>query len=91
MNTSEFVKAIATKSGITQKTIKEVLSATTDVICENISNNEPVKALGVMFSTKVVDEHNGRNPQTGETIVIPARRKVVLKASKTLKDAVALD
>lgn len=90
MNTSDFIKAIASKSGCTQKNVKEVLSATSDVICETIPN-EPVKALGVTFSTKIVEAHDGRNPRTGEGIIVPAKRKVVLKASQTLKDAVVLD
>lgn len=91
MNTHDFVKAIAEKSGCTQKVAKSVLDAATDVISEVIPN-ESVKALGVTFSTKVVDAHDGINPATRETITIPAKRRVVLKASKTLKDAVvALD
>ena len=90
MKTSEFVKAISEKSGATQKTVKAVMAAATEVVSEVIPNDS-VKALGVTFSTMITNPREGRNPSTGEIISIPSKRRVVCKPSKTLKDAVALD
>jgi len=40
------------------------------------------------FSVKTQAARTGRNPQTGAPVNIPAKKKVVFKAQKALKDAV---
>lgn len=40
------------------------------------------------ITVKDVAARVGRNPMTGETIQIPAKKKVAVKVGKALKDAV---
>lgn len=42
----------------------------------------------VTFSVKDTPERVARNPKNGETVNVPAGRKVTVKAGKILKDAI---
>lgn len=46
----------------------------------------PLPGIGKL-KTKLVPAREGRNPQTGEKIAIPARRKIMLAVSKDLKES----
>lgn len=88
MNKKEFITAVAGKTGITKKDAAIVLEAFMDTIKEAMSNDEKVHFTG--FGTFEVVERaarEGRNPQTGETMIIPARKTPKFKAGKTLKEA----
>lgn len=43
----------------------------------------------VHLSTKVRAAHRGRNPATGEAVDVPAKKIIVTKAAKNLRDVVA--
>lgn len=89
MNKSELVKSIATKSGLTAEQATQALNGLTETISETLAKGEEVALVG--FGTfKVTDRKakTGRNPATGETIQIPAKKAPVFKAGKALKDAV---
>lgn len=89
MNKKEFVKAISEKLGTTQKAAGEYLDAVVEVIMEALAEGTEVKISG--FGTFSVTERaarEGRNPMTGETIQIDAKKSPKFKAAKALKDAV---
>ena len=50
-------------------------------------NKVPVAGFGT-FAVSQRGERNGRNPQTGATVVIPARKAVTFKAGTALKESV---
>ena len=79
MNKSDLVAAIAEKA----------LKAFEDVVTEELTNNGKVQLVG--FGTFDVAERaarEGRNPQTGEAVPIPASKAPRFKAGKALKDAI---
>ena len=87
MNREEFVKAVAEKAGITKKDAATVVNAVLEVIEEAMKKGEEVKFTG--FGTfKVVTrrERKGRNPRTGEEIVIPAAKVVRFSPGAKLKN-----
>ena len=51
---------------------------------------EQIAKHGGMVTFEAVEkpERQGRNPQTGEAVTIPARKAVKFKAAKALKEAV---
>ena len=60
-----------------------------DVVSEELQKGEKVQIVG--FGTFEVSERaarEGRNPQTGETIMIAASKTPKFKAGKALKDMV---
>lgn len=73
MKRTEFVKAVAEKAGMTQKATKEILDVMQEVVYAEMKNGEEVKIFdSVTLLGKEVPEREARNPQTGETIVVPA-------------------
>lgn len=73
MNRTEFVKAVAEKAEMTQKAVKEVLEVMQEVTFEEMAKGEEVKIFeSVTLVGKEVPEREARNPQTGETILVPA-------------------
>lgn len=59
-------------------------------ITEALSSNERVDVRGFgSFVVKDKKERQGRNPRTGETITIPAKRDVGFKPGKELSEKLA--
>ena len=89
MNKTELIAAIAEQAGISRKDAEKVLKAFTDVVADELKNGGKVQLVG--FGTFEVSERkarDGRNPQTKETIQIPASKAPKFKAGKALKDMV---
>ena len=89
MTKKELVAAMAEKTEQTKKDTEVMLNTLIDVISETLSNGEEVAIAGLgKFEVRERAARNGRNPQTGEAITIPATKAVGFKAAKALKDAV---
>ena len=89
MNKAELVAAIAEKTELSKKDSEKALKAFIDVVTEELTKGEKIQLVG--FGTFEVAERSareGRNPQTGETMSIPASKAPKFKAGKALKDAV---
>jgi hypothetical protein len=89
MNKTELIAIMAKKSELSKKDTEKVLTAFVDTVTEELKKNEKVQLVG--FGTFEIAERvarEGRNPQTGETIQIPASKSPKFKAGKTLKDAI---
>ena len=72
MTRTEYIKAVAEKAEMTQKAVKEVLDVMQEVVYTEMKNGEEVKIFdSVTLLGKEVPEREARNPQTGETIVVP--------------------
>lgn len=83
MDKKQFVTAIAEKTGWAHYAITEILDAARDVASEEIKRGGDVKLKGWMAITGHDSaERPGRNPKTGETITIPAHRRVKIKAAE---------
>ena len=89
MNKEELVKEIAKKSGVSQKAASDVLSATLEVIEKTVSKGKKVTLVGFgTFASRKRAARNGRNPQTGKEISIPAKTVPVFSAGKKFKTVV---
>ncbi len=89
MQKTELVRAIAEKTGHSQKAVGEVVSALTDIITATLKNGEKVTLTG--FGTFEVREKKARigtNPSTGAKIQIPAGKSIKFSAGATLKSEV---
>ena len=90
MNKAELIAAVAEKSGLSRKDSEKAVNAAFDTITETLVAGDKVQLVGFgAFEVKERGERTGRNPQTKETITIPASRVVSFKVGKALKDAVA--
>ena len=89
MNKSDLVSAIAAKTEMTKKDSEKALQAFVDVVTEELGKGGKVQLVG--FGTfDVVDRaaREGRNPQTGQPMTIPASKAPRFKVGATLKQAV---
>lgn len=80
---------LADKHDMTKKDVEALLEDLEDNIVSNLQGGTRVrfKKLGIL-QVKQMKARTGRNPQTGETIQIPARKKVGFTVAKALKEAV---
>lgn len=86
MNKAELTARVAETSGIDKKTAEKAVAAVFDVLTKAMEAGEKVHIMGFgAFEVRERAERPGRNPATGESIMIPASKTPVFKPSKTLK------
>ena len=94
---AQMAKAIEAKTNIASRDVNEVLDALADIVLEDLGVDGPgsVTVAGLLKVDIVAQtaraEREGRNPATGETIIIAARPaldrgKVRVRALKRLRD-----
>ena len=87
LSKSQIAAAIADKNGITKKQAAEILDHLAQLAYKNAKNTFTLPGVGklVLVNRKA---RQGRNPATGETIQIPAKRVVKFRVAKAAKDAI---
>jgi nucleoid DNA-binding protein len=86
MNKADLVEAVA-KNTATKKEAQAAVETVFDAIRASLKKKDPVTISGFgTFKVKETKARAGRNPKTGETIQIPAKKKVAFRASKDLKE-----
>ena len=89
MNKEQLVEKVADKTGATKKDALEIVNTALDLVTGTLKKGEKVTLVG--FGTFLVRKRKareGRNPQTGAKIKIPAKRVPAFTAGKELKTAV---
>lgn len=90
MNKGELVDKIAEKAGVTKKEADAILTATLEAIQEAVVNGEKVTLVGFgTFEPRERSEREGRNPQTGAAIKIPATTVPAFSPGKQFKELVS--
>ena len=85
MNLTEMRKKFATKTGVSQEKAKELIAALEEVVVEGLLEDGKV-VFGVLGSLETREV--ARNPQTGESMIIPGKVKVAYKQSSKIKEIV---
>ena len=89
MNKGELIKAIATKTGFSQKDAAAAYDAFIGSVTEAMKAGDKVQLVGFgTFEVKDVPAKTGINPQTKESVSIPACKKPVMKFGKAYKDII---
>jgi len=89
MNKTDLIDKIAAGSGLSKADSKKALDATVAAIKEALVKGDKVQLIGFgTFEVKDRAARTGRNPQTGEPVDIPAKRKVKFTPNEKLKDLV---
>ena len=88
MTQAELIAAIAEISGAKQRTVKDVIAAMSTIVRDALARGNELTLPGIgKVTVKDRPARTGRNPATGESIDIPAKRVVRLVPAKALKDA----
>ena len=89
MTKPDLITKIAEKSNLSKKDAAAALTALTDVITEALKaeGKVAIPSLGT-FELRERAARTGKNPRTGETVEIAAKRVPAFKPAKALKDAI---
>ena len=90
MNKAELAEEVSGKTGLTKKVTQNVIDAVIETISDTLSRGEKVTLVGFgTFQVASRKARRGVNPQTRETIQIPAKKVPKLVPGKTLKEKIA--
>lgn len=98
MTQSDFTKAVTAdvnkgyavegKKSITNENVKDVINSAVNVITECVAKGDKISISGLgSFEASERSARDGRNPITGQTIHIEAKKVPKFKAAKAFKDA----
>jgi DNA-binding protein HU-beta len=89
MTKQDLVDIVSNEVGFSKKDATRAVEAMLDAVTKTLRRGEKVQLAGFgTFEVRSRNAREGRNPQTGQTITIPARRAPAFKAGKALKEAV---
>ena len=89
MTKADIVEKIHEKIGFSKKESAEMVEAIFALIKNTLESGENIKVAGFgNFEVKQKKDRRGRNPQTGESITIEARRILSFKPSAVLKNRI---
>ena len=90
MNKTELVAAVAEKAGLSKKDADKAVAAIIEAVTDTLKAGDKIQLVGIgTFEVRNRPSRTGRNPQTKETIKIPASKVPAFKAGAALKAAVA--
>ena len=90
MNKAELIEEVASQTGLAKRTSGKAVDAVVSAISDCLAKGEKVTL--VSFGTLGVRQRKartGRNPQTGATIQIPAKRVAKFSPGKSLREKVS--
>ncbi|MCS7245201.1 MAG: HU family DNA-binding protein [candidate division WOR-3 bacterium] len=89
MNKAQLISEVAKRAGLTKKDSKSAVDAVLSAIKDALSKGQKVRLIGFgTFEVRKRSARKGKNPKTGQTINIPARKVPAFKPSSELRKAV---
>lgn len=89
MTKDELVAKMAEASGVKKVDVQKALDSMIQTIIDTIKGGDKVNITGLgIFKVKDKKARLARNPKTGESIQVPAKRAPKFIPSKNLKEAV---
>ena len=87
LSKSQLAAAIAEKAALSKKQAVEILDHIAQLAYKNAKDTFTLPGIGKLVLRNRA-ARLGRNPKTGETIQIPAKRVVKFRVAKAAKDAI---
>jgi DNA-binding protein HU-beta len=89
MKKADLVDLVAQQRGLPRPQVEATVDSLIDAVADGLAKGERIDLRGFgAFAVRESAARSGRNPQTGETIQIAARRVPTFKAGKELRDRV---
>ena len=90
MNKGELIDVIASTTNVTKKEADAILAAMMDTIVSEVCQGNKVSLIGFgSCERRERQAREGRNPKTGEKMLIPATRVPAFSPGKSFKEKVA--
>jgi DNA-binding protein HU-beta/integration host factor subunit beta len=76
----DLIKEVAARTGLDIPTVKDNVEAIFDSMCDGLGRdgNIEIRNFGI-FKVKSIPPRTARNPKTGETIKVPAKKLIHFK------------
>lgn len=89
MRKSDLAAAIAQKANLTKEDAQRILDTILDQIVYAVGRKDSVSLVGFgTFEPRHRGARAGKNPQTGEAIIVGASNTVAFKPGKNLREAI---
>ena len=89
MTKSQLVDLAADEMGQPRKAIETAVNTIFNSMAEALINGERIEVRGFgNFTVREYRPYNGRNPKTGVTVSVPAKRMPFFKVGKELRDRI---
>ena len=89
MTKAELVDNVADRVNLTKKQTELIVNILFNSITEALSDGDKVELRGFgSFRIRARNPREGRNPKTGDTVHIPAKKVPFFKAGKELREMV---
>lgn len=89
MTKADIFENVEKNCGFTKKKSAELVESVFSIMKQTLESGENLKIAGFgSFVVKSKADRCGRNPQTGETLIIEARRVLTFKPSNVLRTAI---
>lgn len=89
MTKADIAERIQSQLGFTKKEASELLEGVLSIMKSTLESGEKLKIAGFgNFEVKQKKDRKGRNPHTGETLTIEARKITTFKPSGILREAI---
>jgi integration host factor subunit alpha len=86
---AQIIEEISNKDGFTKKKSIEIVETLLDIIKSTLESGDDVLISGFgKFCVKKKKERRGRNPATGDDMMLSARNVVTFKCSSKLRDMI---
>ena len=86
MTKKDIITRISVETGLKQVDVKEVVQRTFDIIVESLSQGKKVELRNFgILKVKTRKGRMGRNPRTGDGVVIPDKKVVSFKPGMRMK------
>jgi DNA-binding protein HU-beta len=83
----KIIEALAEETGLSKKDVGNVLAALTELSYAQAAVGFTIPGMGKLV-VQQRKARKGRNPKTGETIKIPAKKVLKFRIAKAAKDAI---
>jgi integration host factor subunit beta len=89
MTKSELIDAIAGRAELTKATSEQVVNCVFEAMSSALQEGEGIEIRGFgSFTVRPYKPYKGRNPRTGESVPVAAKRLPFFKVGKGLKQLV---
>jgi integration host factor subunit beta len=89
MTKAELVEEVANSSDLTKKDAEVIVQTVLDSIVESLKSGQKIELRGFgSFRVRNRSSRQGRNPKTGSTVKVPAKKVPYFKPGKELKELI---
>ncbi len=85
----DLIDSIYNQVGLSKNKSAQLVESFLEIIKKSLENGEDILISGFgKFSVKEKNERKGRNPQTGEDLILKSRRVVTFRCSESLREKI---